>query len=214
MNYIGVNDKLLSRFCFEKSNICVWAPIAVISPFNSTDSYIFDCSFYLSVKKEYSKLPDTRLLLSFRNPVSFQDIWFTNKMNYAALPMLSPCDKDSIEEYIKDILYRLQEEITGVQRSLKASSKKSPLLFKSTKSEHLMTQGRYYGLKVKESIIKDILCRMGYNGSHLRADIRNLHALFSINLSKREFNALICNKAVKLPVYKTVIDVSAVLARI
>ncbi|MEM2025127.1 MAG: hypothetical protein QXW94_02425 [Desulfurococcaceae archaeon] len=213
MSYIGVDDKLLSKHCRGENNICTWSSVVLVSPFNSNNSYIFDCSFYLNIKKEYSNYPDARLLLSFKSPLSLGGLWFTNQMNYAKLPSISPCSRDTIEEYIKDILGKLQVEIASAEKDLVNPPRALPL-FRSVRSEQATGRGKYFGLRVKEGLIKEILSKMGYDGSYLRADTRNAHVLYSINIPKRDFHALVCNKGVKLGVYKTIIDVNAILAAI
>ncbi|MEM4662268.1 MAG: hypothetical protein QXQ73_06305, partial [Desulfurococcaceae archaeon] len=69
----------------------------------------------------------------------------------------------------------------------------------------------YYGLLVKRSILDEMVSRLGYEGGSLKANVKAVYVLHSVDLSKKAFTALIRDKSVKLNAHSKMVNLNALL---
>lgn len=211
MSYIGVDEKLLSKYC-TSNKLCFWSYVALINPVSSEDAYFFDCSLYKLVKAESKEHPDTRLLLAFKSPISLSQLYFTGQLHYEKLPE-APCSKEEIESYIKGMLEEINGMIEEASSLIEKPSAKERFLrlLIPTRGDKATMRGVYYGLLVRRSFISEMVSRLGYMDGLLKASVRAVYVLHSVDLSKKGFIALVCDKGVKLGAHNKIVDLDALL---
>lgn len=214
MGYISVNEALLSKYC-KDDKVCFWNSVALINPMGRDDLYIFDCSMYKLLREEYADHVDARLLLSFKSPITLSKIQFMGQLGYVRLVEDTICSKDEIEGYIKSVLRNL-EELINQSREEVAKIKSRPFSRFSLfgRGEAATLRGIYYGLLLRESMVKDMVKAMGFEEGALRSIVKKGYVLYSFNSSKKEFYGLILDKKIKLKAHDRIIDVNLLFENI
>ncbi|MEM0368744.1 MAG: hypothetical protein QXN57_04810 [Desulfurococcaceae archaeon] len=212
MSFINVDNELRSKYCRE-GNVCFWATVALINPYETNNLYVFDCSMYTVVKKEYADKHESRLLLSFKIPFELNEIYFGSKLDYRILPANTSCLKSDIEKYIESLLANIRTSIDQTHEKLSKMPKRGRFLrfLVPIRDESERVKGEYYGLLTKESMIREMISIIGYEGRVLKANVRNAHILISVDPSKQEFHGLLLNKNIKLNAYRKLIDIPLLL---
>ncbi|MEL9999828.1 MAG: hypothetical protein QXY82_00695 [Desulfurococcaceae archaeon] len=211
MSYIDVDEKLLRKHCSD-DKICFWNHVVLINPIGSDDTYIFDCALYKLLKTEFEEYPDARLLLAFKSPIALYQLHFASQLHYKRLPEVA-CDKEEVESYIRNTL-KIIDEMVEEARSLVArpSGKEQFLRFIiPARTDRAVARGVYYGLLVKRSILDEMVSRLGYEGGSLKANVKAVYVLHSVDLSKKAFTALIRDKSVKLNAHSKMVNLNALL---
>lgn len=206
MNYISVDHDHLLRYC-GNNNLCFWSYMALVSPIGRSEQYFFDCSLYKLVKREHASNPDTRFLLAFKNPVSATQLSFTDRMGYGELPE-SPCTREDLEHYVRSAIEALDKIVGEAREAVREPSTREKILrFIVPARSGVTERSVYYGLLLRKSLLNEMIARLGYVNNTLNANVSPVRVLFSVNLRKEEFMALIHDKRVKLKAYSGVIDV-------
>lgn len=211
MKYIDVEEWVLSRYC-SSGKICFWVNVALINPTATDDLYVFDCSMYRLLTQRYVDQVDSRLLLSYKSPMGLREIRFTGNLGFDELLKSTQCSRGEIEEYINTVLSDLDKAIEKARED--AAGEKTWFFTRITPSRlsrSLDPRGRYYGLLVRESIIRDITGLLGYVNGRLNANVSEGLVLYSYEPTRGSFNALIGGNVVKLKALSKMIDVGKLL---
>lgn len=208
MSYVAVEEQSLKKFCTE-GKVCFWVKVALVAPHESKDAYLFDCTMYRFAREEYRETPETRILLSFRSPIPHSDITFSGNLGYPVLASYDPCDEKTICNCIVEAIEYVESRLLEVEKDLKQIYDRAESLKKIVPlplRDKALLKGVYQGLKVKQSILTDIAGKMGYTGSTLRAAVKPLHMLVSLDLRKKKYTALIHDKKIELKAHNRLVD--------
>lgn len=208
MAYIAVENRLLNRFCGD-GNLCFWIRVALVHPYERKDAYLFDCALYRFARKEYRDTPETRLLLSFKSPIAPGELAFSGNLGYAVIGENEPCDAKTVCDCILSALEYVETRLEEVGRELKQLYDHSESLRRVVPlpvRDRSVLKGIYYGLRVKQSILKDIASRMGYAERALRAHVKPLFILVSLNLNKKKYTALLQDVKIELKAHNKLVD--------
>lgn len=211
MSYIGVDEKLLRKFCSD-SKVCFWNYVTLINPVNGDDVYFFDCALHKLLKAEFGEYPDARLLLAFKSPIGLQQLYFAGQLYYKKLPEVV-CNKEEVEDYIRKMLKAVDGMLEEARSLVAKPSEKEQFLrfIMPTRTDKAVARGVYYGLLVKRSILGEMVSRLGYESGSLKANVKAVYVLHSVDLSKKTFTALIRDKSVKLSAHSKIVDLNALL---
>jgi len=212
VSFLGVSEKYFTKYCSNGRN-CFWGYAALIEPVASRDLYIFDCSLFNYARDEYREYPELRVLLSFKTSTHPSDIWFTNQLGYVKLPEITPCNNSDIETCLNNSLKTLESMIEEASSQVKLFSKREALRFILPKPpDYATARGRYHGLLIRKSILSEIASNLGFNNGVLNSRVRSVYVLYSVDYSKWDFTALICDKHTKLNAHKKIIDKNKLLS--
>lgn len=207
LSYITVNDTLIKRFCSEES-ICFWASIAIISPVNTDESFLFDCSLSRFLKKEYADKRDSRLLFSFKSPYGINELYFGSKLGFKELETDFICTKKNIEDYLRTLMEETKQDLAYIERDIQRSERPgllSRILF-PFRRDHFQQKGVYYGRVLRYQILGDMIRRLGFENDTLNADVKKGYVIVSIDPRRLVYHGLVVDKSVRLDVYRRLLD--------
>lgn len=218
MAYIAVDEQLISKSC-DKNSVCFWARVAVVNPANTKDVYLFDCTFFEHVREEYRETPETRVLLSFKLPIDVSQLHYTGKMMFNEVSGSTSCDQSDVEECITRAIEYVEKRLNETRELLRERDKPlrdsiSRMVFPRFTKDVATLKGIYYGLLVKESMLRDITSRLGFNGKSLNSTVKPAYMLVSLNFKKNTYTALVLGSKIKLTVHERVVDKNSLLTRL
>jgi len=212
VSFLGVSEKYFTKYC-SNGRICFWSYAALVEPVASRDLYVFDCSLFNYARDEYKDYPELRVLLSFKTNTHLNNIWFTSQLGYAKLPEVTSCNSSDIEACLSNSLKTLESLIEEASRQVKFFSKREALRFILPRPpDYATARGRYHGLLIRKSILSEIASNMGFSNGVLNSRVKTIYVLYSVDYSKWDFTALICDKQTKLNAHKKIIDKNKLLS--
>lgn len=195
---------------------CFWGYVAIISPQEAGDSYVFDCCFS---KYSTANTIDTRLLLTYKSPLKPGEVGIVGAERYH-YPVIkgdeANCTKDSIFEYLHSVYLHHAENLRNISAEKTKLSKKRLFLrwFLPVGREEDEEIGRRWGDIAKSSLVMELLRLLGYSETGLQATITNAYILHGIDKKKGSVVAMIGGHLVKLNNHGRLVDVGRVLSEL
>lgn len=207
MQYIAVGDGILRKFC-GLDQICFWTPMALVNPAYTKDLFLFDCTLFRYVKDQFIDRIECRLLVSFKSPLSIEDIYYGGNLGYKELHPSTNCDKEDVESYIATLLQSMNKEIKDLRDALTDRQRKklSSRVLSFLRREYSDLKAIYYGSLVKARIMMDMIERLGYRNNTLNANVRGSFVLVSLDPKRDEYRALVIDRDIKLGAYRSLLD--------
>jgi len=208
-----VSDALVSKYCSGGNKVCFWGYVALVAPYGKTSTYVFDCSLSAYVNKVFAGKPDSRILLSFKSPIHLDKLEFSHQHGYLKLPE-QPCSAGEIEDCFKKSFATVNQMIEEARKDVQYPPKRHPLLrlfWPGLADKSAQARARYYGLVMRENMLREIASRVGFDGTRLNAHVRTAYVLYSLDAASVDYVALLMNRVQKLPAYSHVIDKAVLL---
>jgi len=211
VSFLGVDDRLLHNYCGKKRT-CFWGYAGLIEPAETKNLYLFDCSLFNYATEEHVNLSELRVLLSFKAEVSQGQVWFSSQLGYPKLPEIAPCDIQDIESCLNNSFKALDAKIQEYAAYVRPERGFLRRLFLPASPERLIMRGRYYGLMLRRRILSEIAENLGYVNGVLKSKVRPVYVLYSVDIFKWDFAALMSSSVIKLRAHKTLIDKDKLLS--
>jgi len=211
VSFLSVSDRLLAEYC-GKSRACFWGYAGLIEPLETRQLYLFDCSLFNYVTEEHANLSELRVLLSFKAGLSPNDVRFGAQLEYPKLPEAAPCNVKDIESCLSNSFKALDAKIQEYASQVRPERGFLKRLFLPASPERSITRGRYYGLILRRRLLSEMAGNLGYVDGVLKSSVKPVYVLYSVDIFKWDFAALVGENAIRLGAHRTLIDRSKLLS--